>query len=377
MSLPGQVGIGLRAKRSTQRRMRSFSQWHTDVHGQSTGGALHANGKRFISLDDRSWKGAVNFRELPTRGHHLSLSDPYFAFPSFQLRQRYFIARKCRMRSRFENLVPCGNMCPFGISRDWKSKFSSSAKSKRKRPLPSEFIRFENIFLNRTILPSIRSNFEFRASIDLLVHEVCKISLLVRDSKFFQRTTTPISSFEIVQRGLFFRRGRFVAIEGGGCARKKEQDIERNQIKVVLARGILEGTRYRERKKREGERERDLWGKKGEIRKTRKDCEGGGGRNDWMAGCSRRSNFQNGSSSIKQVLLSPYVHPKRSANPSQNVRRIPWDAGRIVSPFVLEKRSTIPRVSRDSPRSSFASVITSRSHRVSARGTRGLCVIAL
>lgn len=162
------------------------------------------------------------------------------------------------MRSRFEKLVPCENMYPFGISRDWKSKFSSSAKSKRKRPLPSEFIRFENIFLNRTILPSIRSNFEFRASIDLLVHEVCKISLLVRDSKFFQRTTTPISSFEIVQRGLFFRRGRFVAIEGGGCARKKEQDIERNQIKVVLARGILEGTRYRERKKREGKRERPM-----------------------------------------------------------------------------------------------------------------------
>lgn len=103
MSLPGQVGIGLRAKRSTQRRMRSFSQWRTDVHGQSTGGALHANGKRFISLDDRSGRGAVNFRELPMRGHHLSLWS-LFCIPSFQLRQRYFIENVgCDRRSRFES----------------------------------------------------------------------------------------------------------------------------------------------------------------------------------------------------------------------------------------------------------------------------------
>ena len=75
----------------------------------------------------------------------------------------------------------------------------------------------------------------------------------------------PISSFEIVQRRLFFEYSshpllRQICRDRRGWVRKKEQDIERNQIKVVLARGILEGTRYRERKKREGERERESCG---------------------------------------------------------------------------------------------------------------------
>lgn len=361
--------------------MRSFSQWHTDVHGQSTGGALHANGKRFISLDDRSWKGAVNFRELPTRGHHLSLSDPYFAFPSFQLRQRYFIARKCRMRSRFEKLVPCGNMCPFGISRDWKSKFSSSAKSKRKRPLPSEFIRFENIFLNRTILPSIRSNSKqisnFAPRSIYSYTRYAKYLYWSAILNFSNEQQPPYRVSKSYNEDCFSAAADLSRSKGVGARGRKSKTSSGIKSKLSL---LEESSKERDtgNGKRERERERDLWGKKGEIRKTRKDCEGGGGRNDWMAGCSRRSNFQNGSSSIKQVLLSPYVHPKRSANPSQNVRQIPpWDAGRIVSPFVLEKRSTIPRVSRDSPRSSFAFVIISRSHRISARETRGLCVIAL
>lgn len=41
----------------------------------------------------------------------------------------------------------------------------------------------------------------------------------------------------------------------------------------------------------------------------------------WLACCSRRSNFQNGSSSIKQVLLS-LLQRASSTNPSQNVRRM-------------------------------------------------------
>lgn len=71
---------------------------------------------------------------------------------------------------------------------------------------------------------------------------------------------------------------------------------------------------------------REGWNKKNEkrLRRGRRREKRG---NDWVAGCSRRSNFQNGSSSIKQVLVSPYVHPKRSANPSQNVRRIPTSVG--------------------------------------------------
>lgn len=126
MSLPGQVGIGLRAKRSTQRRMRSFSQWHTDVHGQSTGGALHANGKRFISLDDRSKRGRDGkFSRTIDAGPPLIALIPILHFLPSSLRQRYFIARKRRMRSEIalRKLVPCGNMYPCGISRDWKSKF--------------------------------------------------------------------------------------------------------------------------------------------------------------------------------------------------------------------------------------------------------------
>lgn len=93
-----------------------------------------------------------------------------------------------------------------------------------------------------------------------------------------------------------------------------------------------------------------------------------------MAGCSRRSNFQNGSSSIKQVLLSPYVHPKRSANPSQNVRRIPSSVGcrkdrRIVSPFVFPGKS-IHDPEGLARFAFFVSVITSITSSFRPRNTR-------
>lgn len=90
------------------------------------GGALHANGKRFISLDDRSKRGRDGkFSRTIDAGPPLIALIPILHFLPSSLRQRYFIARKCRMRSEIalRKLVPCGNMYPCGISRDWKSKF--------------------------------------------------------------------------------------------------------------------------------------------------------------------------------------------------------------------------------------------------------------
>lgn len=62
------------------------------------------------------------------------------------------------------------------------------------------------------------------------------------------------------------------------------------------------------------------------VRAKESDMGGGGGEakgtEERLAGCSRRSNFQNGSSSIKQVLLS-LLQRASSTNPSQNVRRMP------------------------------------------------------
>lgn len=112
-------------------------------------------------------------------------------------------------------------------------------------------------------------------------------------------------------------------------------------------------------RERERTRFRNGRGKRASKNERRRRAGGRrGGTEERLAGCSRRSNFQNGSSSIKQVLLS-LLQWASSTNPSQNVRRMPpWVCRKIVlSPLFLfqspptscgpENRSTDhPRESR-------------------------------
>lgn len=105
-------------------------------------------------------------------------------------------------------------------------------------------------------------------------------------------------------------RCRFVASEGGK-AEKERQPAESNQS---WARNWNPGRNARQREQgeqpRRGVRGRQGRGEKKANERTRKDCGGGTGGETAkrLAGCSRRSNFQNGSSSIKQVLLLLLLH---------------------------------------------------------------------
>lgn len=182
--------------------------------------------------------------------------------------------------------------------------------------------RLSNIKYNFTSVSNLSVSYEQQTHID-----------------FRNRTTRGVPETAAI-------RCRFVVSEGGA---RKKNDIERNQIKVVLATGIFEGTRdgvrnaarLKRRNKKANKKEKRL---RKERKREREKCG-----NDWLVGCSRRSNFQNGSRSIKQVLLL-LVQPKKPTNPSQNVPRIPpQTAGKIVSPSFfpcheLESRSTIPRI---------------------------------
>lgn len=126
-----------------------------------------------------------------------------------------------------------------------------------------------------------------------------------------------------------------------GCIEYKTEEENRrtrNQIKVGKANSNPEWN------VREGERARFRSKRRKSARVRTKDDAGGrrGGTEERLAGCSRRSNFQNGSSSIKQVLLS-LLQWASSTNPSQNVRRMPpWACRKIVpstTPLFLHQSS--------------------------------------
>lgn len=68
------------------------------------------------------------------------------------------------------------------------------------------------------------------------------------------------------------------------------------------------------------------------YKKKQENIEGGGGKR--LPGCSRRSNFQNGSSSIKQVLLL-LLQREKPANPSQNAQRMPFPRLERTFPFIF------------------------------------------
>ncbi|KAK1135864.1 hypothetical protein K0M31_000436 [Melipona bicolor] len=101
------------------------------------------------------------------------------------------------------------------------------------------------------------------------------------------------------------------AADSGRRARRKNDDSSGIKSKLSL--------------KPESLKERET-GNTGETEMTGQGSKYDGEKreNDRLVGCSRRSNFQNGSSSIKQVLLSP-VQPERPTEPnsSRNVQRIP------------------------------------------------------
>lgn len=284
MSLPGQVGIGLRAKRSTQRRMRSFSQWRTDVHGQSTGGALHANGKRFISLDDRSGRGAVNFRELPMRGHHLSLWS-LFCIPSFQLRQRYFIENVgCDRRSRFESWYHV-EICIHVEFEIGKVSFKLGKVEKETRSpsfgifVSRIFFKVNNSFFHlnsKQRISRLDQSTRSKYTSDRMQNT---LQILVRDSKFFQWTTTPYRVSKSYNEDCFSSTaaircwGRFVAIEGGGCGRKNKTSSGIKSKLSLLEESSKERDTGNGKRERERKRERAVgqegWNKKNEKRLRR------------------------------------------------------------------------------------------------------------
>lgn len=132
----------------------------------------------------------------------------------------------------------------------------------------------------------------------------------------------------------------------------EKRNRTRNQIKVGKAARIRSGMRgkkirlslWSERRKRANKSKRRL----------PEDVEGAR-KNDWLACCSRRSNFQNGLSSIKQVLLS-LLQRASSTNPSQNVRRMllvnePAGADNSLPFFLSFTQEIDPRISHDWTRS--------------------------
>lgn len=202
-------------------------------------------------------------------------------------------------------------------------------------------IRFQKYFLNvHTIFPSSKfETFRQRIPREYLrsINSYRSVNVFIK--YYYEFTASRISpntnnnppSYRVSKsynEDCFSSRHPPICRDRRGCARKKERHrAESNQSCPCWRnprRNAIPGTeKEREREKLMG---REGWNKKNEkrLRRGRRREKRG---NDWVAGCSRRSNFQNGSSSIKQVLVSPYVHPKRSANPSQNVRRIPTSVG--------------------------------------------------
>ena len=157
----------------------------------------------------------------------------------------------------------------------------------------------------------------------------------------------------ISQRSNFLRTTNPYRLSGS-CS--KERLPETSDIRCrFLARG--KRTTIRAESNQSCPWNRNLWRRNGNTGETEltgqgSKYEGEKRENDWLVGCSRRSNFQNGSSSIKQVLLS-LVQPEKPTEPnsSRNVQRIPpWAAGKIVSPPSFfpcrgsESRSAIPTI---------------------------------